>query len=96
MASKCRLCGAWHPGKADMMPPPEHLVRLYPFLGYLADAAGEYDRAAVKIKSGEMELSTAAEFFEWLDYEVRLAGGIRHGRSTGRASNGEALQKVGG
>jgi hypothetical protein len=94
MAKRCRVCGAWVASQADRMPFPEQLIQLYPFLGFLSDAAAEYDRASVRVKSGEMELTTAAEFAAWLDYEIRSAAGVTNGRSEDRPGSGMALLRA--
>jgi hypothetical protein len=92
MAKRCRLCGAWVASAADHMPAPEHLIHLYPFLEHLTDLAAEWDRNSMRVKSGEMELTTAAEFIEWIDYEIRSAAGITHGRSYGPGSPATVLR----
>jgi hypothetical protein len=101
MAKRCRLCGAWVASAADHMPFPEQLIKLYPVLGYLADAAMDYDRGSRPIVSvddddsivwGDVESTTAVEFVEWLDFHVREAAGITQGRSYGPGSPHEVLR----
>lgn len=81
MAHRCRLCGAWRPTDADMVPYSQHIARLYPVLGAVLEMAQEYDRAGEPWKRDQLpELTTAAEFVEWLCFEVQTAAGVTNGR----------------